>query len=1491
MTKCDFDKRERFGIRKFTIGACSVLIGATLFGTQVSADQLENVDSLSEPAVELSSVGNEHLEKTEAEEGISSISADEKAVAEELNGEASVSDSREEKLPSTPSDNPENKLEDTEEAEDKEVDSSDSGLLLSDFPQVEDQGIRPKEIKFDNWDQVLAWEPGARPDDDLNRASVELVERFRGHVVNERANENAKVEALSNTNSKAKDHASVGGEEFKAYAFDYWQYIDSMVFWEGLIPSPDVIDAGHRNGVPVLGTIFYNWSSSIEDQEKFVASMRQDPDGSFPVARKLVDMAKYYGFDGYFINQETTGSMVQPLGETMRNFMLYTKEYAESIGYPITYSWYDAMTYEYGRYHEDGLGEYNYPFMEKEGDKVPADRFFANFNWTRAKNNYSIEVAKRIGRDPFDIFAGFELQRGGSYKTQINWDALFDENGKLKLSLGLFAPDTITSLGATGEDYHENENIFFTGYQGDPTKQKPSDKNWYGLANLIADKTAITSSNFNSSFNTGHGKKWFVDGKVAKDGEWNYRSVSGILPTWRWWIEASGEKLAAAYDFDDAYNGGNSLRFTGDLEKNGKQEVKLYSTKIPLSETSRLRVAHKGGQGANISLALALEPDYQFANKEAWRLLKLSGDWQDQTFDLSSLAGKTVYGIQVVIENEAALSDFDFRLGQLAIYDQETSPTAPKDGQVLAKRLKNAQDAEAVISFTGTDDADYYEVYAQVDGQWKLLTGSSNTRIYLPQLVRSAQAEGRTQALKVHAVGKNGLRSEAGEFIFDWEMTVKDTSLPKPLAENIVLGAEVIGSSFAKKEGGEGIEGMLNGTITSLSDKWSSHQLSGHVDIRLTQPRTVVRWAMDHAGAGGESVNDGLMNTKDFDLYYKNENGDWVLAKEVRGNRDHVTDIVLDKPIRAQEWRLDVLTSDNGTPWKAIRIYNWRMYEELDMETPNIPMTHAVARHLGNHQIQVGFKDVPANRKIALYSSPDTVKPLAELESTESGNLIFDPIRFESLPEFIYYRTLEEGKDWSNLLAIRVPQGEKVVKAMEWIAPLEKKVYRQGSPLSLAGAQFRVAFEGDWPAERVNTTNPAVTVRGYDPQKLGEQTLTVSYLGETLAQPLTVYVVEDIAQGEKKAVGLEIQQLPKVQYVVGDDLDVTNGRFAIIYDDESTQSFSLTEAGVEIVGFDSRKEGRQSLGLRYAGLETSFDVLVSPKPIVNDEYLKQKIAEIEALQTQAAYLYSSEQTKLTLQTALEEAKSVVADTNRTVEQVEAAQTLLEKQLGELDGEKLYQADLGLLNQLIQEVKGIDTPINSSELSSLLEKTEKILGSDSIRPDEMKELLNEWTDLFEQSSLVTHVGTRDSMESKNLLAPEKPRMDLTYELVPRQVIKRTSTDLPLGKERIVQEGADGQMMVAHLVYSDGRRELYSRTVANESQPKIVEVGSSLPIQQEKTLMVENSPQVEKQIRDASLQKSGLPQTGDTYQEKYVLLGLVGVALAGLSQLAKLRKQGE
>lgn len=86
-------------------------------------------------------------------------------------------------------------------------------------------------------------------------------------------------------------------------------------------------------------------------------------------------------------------------------------------------------------------------------------------------------------------------------------------------------------------------------------------------------------------------------------------------------------------------------------------------------------------------------------------------------------------------------------------------------------------------------------------------------------------------------------------------MTVKDTSLPRSSRKHRYRSDCYRKYLPRNTEGGEGIEGMLNGTIAALSDKWSSAQLSGSVDIRLTQPRRVVRWVMDHAG-GGESVND-----------------------------------------------------------------------------------------------------------------------------------------------------------------------------------------------------------------------------------------------------------------------------------------------------------------------------------------------------------------------------------------------------------------------------------------------------------------------------------------------------------------------------------------------------------------------------------------------------------------------------------------------------------
>jgi len=330
-----FERHCRYSIRKLSVGACSLMIGAVLFAGPALAEETavpENngantalVSGESEHSTNEADKQHEgehaRENKQEKAEGVATASE----TASPASNEAATTETAEAVSVAKPEEKPSEVAAETPSAEakpksDKEIEAKPEATsqgdeskpeaeanetekeVQPDVPKNTEKALKPKEIKFNSWDELLKWEPGAREDDAINRGSVALASRRTGHLVNEKASKEAKVQALSNTNSKAKDHASVGGEEFKAYAFDYWQYLDSMVFWEGLVPTPDVIDAGHRNGVPVYGTLFFNWSNSIADQEKFAEALKQDPDGSFPIARKLVDMAKYYGYDGYFIN-------------------------------------------------------------------------------------------------------------------------------------------------------------------------------------------------------------------------------------------------------------------------------------------------------------------------------------------------------------------------------------------------------------------------------------------------------------------------------------------------------------------------------------------------------------------------------------------------------------------------------------------------------------------------------------------------------------------------------------------------------------------------------------------------------------------------------------------------------------------------------------------------------------------------------------------------------------------------------------------------------------------------------------------------------------------------------------------------------------------------------------------------------------------------------------------------------------------------------------
>ncbi|WP_156896584.1 endo-beta-N-acetylglucosaminidase, partial [Helcococcus sueciensis] len=909
--------------------------------------------------------------------------------------------------------------------------------------------LRPKEVPLGE-----NWTAGSNLNDEINRGSVKLRDRFRGNVINPLASDEAKIQVLSLMNSKAQSRSSVGAEGFKTYAFDNWQYTDSMIFWDGKIPTPDVIDAAHRNGVPIYGTLFFNWSSSSADMAVLTNFLREDSPGSgtFPEARKYVDIAKYYGFDGYFINQETTGSGIYGKGVKMRDFMIYAKKYAESVNYPIRFSWYDAMTNEGPRNHYNAVNGYNDYFVKPRGGVIPGDEFFINFNWTKYGNEGTAEHMKMIGRSPYDAYAGFELQQN-SINTGIRWDELISsKDRKAIVSIGLFTPDSILGLSKDGEDYHVQERNFWTGYEGDPSLSKDR-HGWRGMSRFVSDYSPVTSTPFKTFFNTGHGKAWFENGEMSRDYDWNARGVSEVLPTWRWWIQTTGTRLQAKYDYSDAYYGGNSIKFHGAL--NAENQINLYSTKLDATSSTKLSIITKGGENSTISVGVTT--DEKYSNESfVYKNVEPSTDWKTTEIDLSQFAGQTIRAINIKVNGNVA--DYSLNIGGLSVYESSEKVAAPTNQKVKNHLLFDAKNSEAMIEFDSVEGADYYVVYADNGKGFEFIQASSSNIMYLPNIQRTESSQGTVQKLRIVAVGLNGTISEPAELDLDWKMEVEDTGNGIVIdSPNVVLGAEVIDRSA--EESGEKAENALNGTITGNSDKWTvAGARSGYMDIRLTEERTIRRWRVEHAGHGGESVNDGLMNTRDFELQYrKDSNSPWVTAKRITNNKAHVTDVNLDEPITAQEFRLKINIADNGSPWGAIRIYNWMMFEQpLDLDaTTVVPMSQVTADHIKNDEYKVVLRNVEENTKVELFSDREAKNLIAEQKTTAKGNVIFDNQKLEGESGLVYYRTTADGKEPSEILAVyyekadeqEQPAGNKeALKALlDKAEALDRKLYNSES--------------------------------------------------------------------------------------------------------------------------------------------------------------------------------------------------------------------------------------------------------------------------------------------------------------------------------------------------------------------------------------------------------------------------------------------------------------
>ncbi|MBY7142894.1 discoidin domain-containing protein [Virgibacillus sp. NKC19-3] len=865
-----------------------------------------------------------------------------------------------------------------------------------------------------NVESLLKWSPNDDPDAKLNQSSISLnKERFKGHQVNPLANHDVGITSAAITTIDHDLSSSVGSNDFNVYAFDNWQLLESYIYWPGApnkegvfaLPSPDIVDAAHRNGVPVYASIGFPWGpGSPETLAEIEDFTQQAEDGSFPVAEKMIEIAQYYGFDGYFFNQETSG-VNKETATQMNEMMRYLKRNSD-----LNINWYDSQANDGTISYQNAVNEINDMYVERAEDGAYAvDEFFLNYNWGINEIDTTVSTMNKHDHSPYNAYAGFELQQN-SYNTKINTDALLNDQDQSKVSIALYTPNSTMGMADNPADFHNKENYLWTGPQGDPSLANDSE-DWKGMARFATDSSVIQSKPFTSNFNSGHGKKYYANGKEVSSQEWNNRSIQDIMPTWRWWIRGEGSNLNSEYDFEKAYNGGNSLKFTGDLEANSENDIMLYSTDLSIKNSTKIRLVYQNKPGADVSLGVAYNEDYSKEDMTYYPLPDNKKNWETIELDLGEDAGKTAYAVSLNIKNTDEIDDYSINLGQISLYDEESPIAVLEDAKVEEKMLKTADEAEARLSWTPKEDVQHYEVYQEnAQGDDKLLGVTPNNHFYTPNITRTEEnaSSDNITTLKVVPVNETFERGKTATTNFDWGLDIDATEYDQnPPSPNVALNANVTDVSFENTT--EPASNALDGLS---STKWAAtDEQEGYITIDMGEEKTIRRWRVEHAESGGEEKN---MNTVDFELLYKTENGEWTSAERITDNEDAITDIVLDEPVTSSEFKLQIHNS-GSSPWEAIRINEWQLFEsEKTPKTENLMMHFASAKNNEGANDEVTIENVEKDQVVRLYKSLETKDVLAEKKAKEDDEAVtFENLDLGDEAGRIYYTIQTPGADES----------------------------------------------------------------------------------------------------------------------------------------------------------------------------------------------------------------------------------------------------------------------------------------------------------------------------------------------------------------------------------------------------------------------------------------------------------------------------------------------
>ncbi|MFG2269430.1 endo-beta-N-acetylglucosaminidase [Streptomyces chartreusis] len=578
------------------------------------------------------------------------------------------------------------------------------------------------------WRSLKSWRAADDADLAFNASTVPLAPRFTPAPANTTArSDQARIQSLVSFGPTASN-PSQGSATADYYALTHWAYLDELVFWggssgEGLILAPNapIVDAAHRHGVPVLGNIFLPpvaYGGQLQWTRDLV---QKDAAGRYPLADRLVAVAAAYGFDGWFVNAETSGGNTA-LGTDMLGFLRELKTLAKAKGQRVT--WYDSMTVNGSVSWQGALNSQNEPFFQA------ADDMFVDFRWTAAKLTSSGQRAGQLGRSRYELWAGVDVESNG-WNSSVNWDAIVPRDKAHVVSLGFYRPEWtrnhLPADGRTPGDFHAADDHFWTGRSLDPSRPDTTDS-WRAPAVSVADRSTVTSIPFASVFNTGHGLRWYEDGQVTSDAPWNHLGLQDRLPSRRWVVHTDGQRPAVTFDFAAAWRGGSSVLVDGALDRPTVLDV--YATRLPVTADTVVELTHRADAGAvKVELAVATaEPTTPGATPPyTYYPVTSGGGWQTTTVRLTGLTGTVrAIGVRLTSADGAAVR---WRLGGLAVRNASQTPAAPTGFRITAA---SGGDLRLAWNPAASGDVRHHTLHRLLpDGTRRFLGGTCQSAYFL----------------------------------------------------------------------------------------------------------------------------------------------------------------------------------------------------------------------------------------------------------------------------------------------------------------------------------------------------------------------------------------------------------------------------------------------------------------------------------------------------------------------------------------------------------------------------------------------------------------------------------------------------------------------------------------------------------------------------------------------------------------------------------------